>query len=183
MFPTIHVLTEKYNHNMKVENYFIWWECVGFWVQETASQYLWKKCSKEQEGKSSYIQVCNKESRQSEHQRSGIELKNVAYYAWEDASLWAHRIQSFYMHLNYLGPNLFPCSPCFSHSPSFSVITLEGGSTLWITVLGTLTHIWRPEVADGCYISCLIIWQEIFSFHVFPWEKKKIMCIYVCEFT
>ena len=30
---------------------------------------------------------------------------------------------------------------------------------------GTLIHIWRPEVTDGCDISCLLIWQEIFSFH------------------
>ena len=26
-------------------------------------------------------------------------------------------------------------------------------------------HIWRPEISDGCDISCLLIWQEIFSFH------------------
>ena len=30
---------------------------------------------------------------------------------------------------------------------------------------GALIHIWRPEIADGCDISCLLIWQEMFSFH------------------
>ena len=40
-------------------------------------------------GKSGYILVCNKGSRQSEHQRSGIKLRNLAFYVWEDGSLWA----------------------------------------------------------------------------------------------
>ena len=31
--------------------------------------------------------------------------------------------------------------------------------------MGALIHIWRPEIAEGCDISCLLIWQEIFSFH------------------
>ena len=31
--------------------------------------------------------------------------------------------------------------------------------------MGALGHIWMPEIADGCDISCLLIWQEIFSFH------------------
>ena len=33
------------------------------------------------------------------------------------------------------------------------------------SVLGALIHIWWPEITDGCDISCLLIWQEIFSFH------------------
>ena len=49
--------------------------------------------------------------------------------------------------------------------PSSSAIMVGGGSIRWIAVLGTLIHIWRPEIADGCDISCLLIWQEIFSFH------------------
>ena len=41
------------------------------------------------------------------------------------------------------------------------------GSICWITVLGALIYIWRPEIADGCDLSCLWqeIRQEIFSFH------------------
>ena len=31
------VLTKKYSHNLKVENYFIWWECLGLRACETAS--------------------------------------------------------------------------------------------------------------------------------------------------
>ena len=38
-----------------------------------------KTAPRRQEGKSSYIQVCNKGSRQSEHQKSDIELRNLAF--------------------------------------------------------------------------------------------------------
>ena len=34
-----------------------------------------------------------------------------------------------------------------------------------LDALGALIHNWRPEITDGCDISCLLIWQEIFSFH------------------
>ena len=61
-------------------------------------------------------------------------------------------------------------SPCFLHSPSSSAITLGGGRICWIAVMGALLHIWRPEIAGGCDISCWLIWQEIFSFHSpSPW--------------
>ena len=66
----------------------------------------------------------------------------------------------------------------------------KGGNLCWIalcSVLRALTHMWRPEIADGCDISCLLIWQEITSFHsslgprISPnwpakapdWEKRK----------
>ena len=29
--------TKKYSHNLKVESYFIWWECLGLRAQEMAS--------------------------------------------------------------------------------------------------------------------------------------------------
>ena len=42
--------------------------------------------------------------------------RNLAFYVWEDASLWAHWINSFHMHLSYLGlgegngnPLQYPC--------------------------------------------------------------------------
>ena len=44
----------------------------------------------------------------------------------------------------------------------------EGGNIFWIAVWGALIHIWRPEIADGCDIVCLLIWQDIFSFHNLP---------------
>ena len=43
-----------------------------------------------------------------------------------------------------------------------------GGSILWIAVWGALIHIWRPEIADGCNISCLLIWQSFTD-----WTPKK----------
>ena len=60
----------------------------------------------------------------------------------------------------FWGQILFPCSPCFWHSPSSS------GGWQHPAVLGALIHIWRPGIADGCDISYLLIWQEIFHFTV-----------------
>ena len=50
--------------------------------------------------------------------------RNLAFYAWEDGSLWAHQNYSFHMYLSYLGPILLPFSPCFSCSPSSSATTM-----------------------------------------------------------
>ena len=126
-----------------------------------------KTAPRRQEGDSGYIQICNKGSRQSEHQRSNIKLKNLAFFVWKDASLWAHWIHSFHMHLSYLGPMLFSCWPCFLHSPSSSAINMRGGSIPWITV-------WRPEITDDCDISYLFIWQEKFSFYI--WDPASYSC-------
>ena len=38
---------------------------------------------------------------------------------------------------------------------------------------GTLIHMWRPEVTDGCDISCLLVQQEIFSFHSLQGKVSK----------
>ena len=46
-----------------------------------------KTAPRRQEGKLDYISVCNKGSRQSESQTSGIRLRNLAFCVWEDASL------------------------------------------------------------------------------------------------
>ena len=46
---------------------------------------------------------------------------------------------------------------------SSSAITVVGGSICRIAGWGAIIHIWRPEITDGCDISCLLIWQEIFS--------------------
>ena len=64
-----------------------------------------KTAARRQERESGYIQVCNKGSRQSEHQRSGIRLRNLAFCLWEDASFCAHWIHSFHRQLSSLGPN------------------------------------------------------------------------------
>ena len=49
------------------------------------------------------------------------------------------------------------------HSPSSSAIIVGVSGILWIAFWGAHSHVWRTEIADGCDISCLLIWQEIFS--------------------
>ena len=43
--------TKNHSHSPKVESYFIWWECLGLWTWDTASQQCWGNCSKETGGK------------------------------------------------------------------------------------------------------------------------------------
>ena len=155
---------KKYSHNLKVDTYFIWWECLRLWPWRQHLSSSEKSGPRGQEGKSGYIQVQQREQAVWTSKIS-TKLKNLAFYVWEDASLWNHWIHSFHMHLSYLGPILFPCSFCFLHSPSSSAITIGSGSIHWIPVLGAFIHIWRSENADDCDISCLLTWQEIFSFH------------------
>ena len=77
---------------------------------------------------------------------------------------------------------------CIPLAPQQSPWRVGGNSIHGITVLGALIHIWRPEIADGCDISWLLIWQEIFSFHrldtVFPkgdpigfWTEIILGCV------
>ena len=47
------MLSKKYSHNLKVGSYFIWWECLGLWAWETASQ-LWENCYKEAGGETKF---------------------------------------------------------------------------------------------------------------------------------
>ena len=51
------------------------------------------------------------------------------------------------------------CTPPTPQQSPRGVAALAG------SVLGALIYFLRPEIADGCDISCLLIWQEIFSFH------------------
>ena len=77
---------------------------------------------------------CNKGRRQYEHPSSGIKLRNLAFYEWEDASLWAYWIHSFHMHLSYLGPN------------HVSLLTLRGGRWLLLAfpqLLSSLCRGWQ----------------------------------------
>ena len=48
---------------------------------------------------------------------------------------------------------------CIPLAPQQSPWRVGGNSIHGITVLGALIHIWRPEIADGCDFSCLLIWQ------------------------
>ena len=90
--------------------------------------------------KSGYIQVCNNRSRQSEHQRSGMKVRNLVFCVWEDASLWAPWIHFLHMHFSYLGPN--PCSPCFLHFPSSSAITVGVAASAGL-------QFWEPSFTCG----------------------------------
>ena len=47
------------------------------------------------------------------------------------------------------------------------------------SVLGALIHNWRPEITDGGDISCLLIWQEIFSFHKLMEKTQSWTFLYV----
>ena len=122
-------------------------------------------------GVSGYIQVCNKGSRWSEHQRSGIKLGNLAFYVCGDASLWAalnwflsHVSQLSGAHFVSLFTLLLAFPQCISNHLGDSSCSNQS-HILWIPVLRTFINIWRPEIADGCDISCSLIWQEILSFH------------------
>ena len=102
---TFQVLSiEKCSHNVKIESCFLWWECLGLRQHLSSSE---KTALRRQKGKSGYIQVCNRESRQPEHQRSGIRLRNLAFYIWEDASLWAQWIHSFHVTSAIWGQSCF----------------------------------------------------------------------------
>ena len=112
-----------------------------------------KTAPRRQEGKLGYIPVCKEGSRQSENQRSGIRLRNLAFCVWEDASFWAHWIHSFHMHFSYgVNPILLLLA-----LPQLLSSHHGGGIIHWITVLGALINIWRPEITDGCDVSYLLI--------------------------
>ena len=73
------MLTKKYSQNLKVVILF----GGNIWDSEPRRQHLSnseKTAPRRQKGQSGYIQVCNKESKQSEHQRSGIKSRNLAFF-------------------------------------------------------------------------------------------------------
>ena len=49
---------------------------------------------------------------------------------------------------------------------SSSAVIMVSGRICWISVLGALIHIWRPEITDSCDISSLLTCLEIFSFYI-----------------
>ena len=66
-----------------------------------------KTAPRRQEGKSGYIQVCNKGSKQPEHQRSGIRPRNLAFFVWEYTSLGLTAIIPFRCMLATWGQSRF----------------------------------------------------------------------------
>ena len=103
-----------------------------------------------------------KGNRQSELQRLGFKLRNLAFFVWEHASLGSlNSFLSFAPQLSEAKAVLLAsCIPPAPQQPQG-----RSGSICWVTVLGGLVHIWRAEIADGCDTSYLLIWREIFSFH------------------
>ena len=67
---------------------------------------------------------------------------------------------------------------CFLHSPAPQQSPWEVAASPG-SVLGALTHNWRPEITDGCDISCLLMWQEIFSFHKLVGKTQSWTFLYV----
>ena len=103
-------------------------------------------------------------------EKSAIKLKNLAFYIWEDASLWAHWIHFFHMHLSYLGQILFLVhlgrwlllvSPQLLSSHLAGLVASAGSRAL-CSILGS-PH--SPlDARNHCDVSCPLVWQEIFSF-------------------
>ena len=163
--------------------FFFLWEClVGMCSSE-------KTALRRKEGKSGYIQVSNKGNRQSEHQRSGVQLRNLTFFVWEDASLWAPWIQSFHVNLSCLGPILFPCSCCFLNSPAPQQL-LWGWQHLLDHSLGSphsllearncwwLWHFLFVDMAGNIFIShdptwgmCTCAWSSVMSDSAIPWTE------------
>ena len=142
--------------------------------------------------KSGYRKICNKGSRHSEYQRSGIKLRDLAFCVWEGASLWARWIC---MHLSYLGRIAFPCSPCFLRSSSSSAITVMGWQHLQDHSLGSprshlearscwwLWHFLFINMAGGIFISQEVLLCLVF-FCLFVCFKKSYAALHIsCSFA
>ena len=81
--------TKKYSHGLKVELFYL----VGMFRTlspgDCISVALRKLLQESNRGSQAIYKFVSREQA-SEHQRSGIKLRNIAFYLWKDASLWAH---------------------------------------------------------------------------------------------
>ena len=133
MSQSLYLSTKKYNHNLKVQSYFIWWdsEFRALSTGNSISVALRKLFQGGRRGSWAIYKFTTKRA-------GSLNIKDQVsrnFYVWENASLWPHWIYSFHMHLSHLGPILFPYSPFFLHFPSSSAITVGGGS--WNLSLGS----------------------------------------------
>ena len=154
---------KKYSHNLEVKLLYL----VGMFRTRSPGDSISlaeKTASGRQEGKPGYMQVCSKGSRLSEHQGSGIKLRNSAFCVQEAAGRWARWIHPFHMLLSYGALPVSSFTLLFAF-PQLLSSHCRGWQHRCIQVSRALIHIWRPEIPGGCDISCLLIWQEIFSFH------------------
>ena len=125
-----------------------------------------KTFPRRQEGKSGCVQICNKGSRQSDHQRSSIKLRNLAFYVREDASLWAPWTHSFHMYLSYLGQFCFPSFPCFLHPHP----PPAPQQSLWEVAASTWSQFWESSFSFAgqkllMAVTFLFINMEVRYFH------------------
>ena len=103
-------------------------------AQETASyspEELLQKCKGGARIYSSFCwkRACSWTSKDYCHLTRNRQLKwmiSVVFYAWEDATVWAHWHHSLDMHLNYLGQ-----VPIFLHPESSSGPIFSGGFSGW----------------------------------------------------
>ena len=75
-------------------------------------------------------------------------------------------IHGLHMHLSYLGPVLFPHSPCSLHCSTSTAITMKRDSILWIAVLGAFIHIWGPDILISQSFPMVIssTWETLHDF-------------------
>lgn len=147
---------KKYSHNLKAESHFFW---VGVFRTPSLgdrTSVAWENCPKEARRRVRIYASLQERERAAEHQRSGVKLRNSASDGREDARLRAPCVRSFLTHLSCLGPVLYAYPPGFLH-PRLLSNHRGGGRTRWLTVWGTVIHMWGPEVADGCDSSCLLV--------------------------
>lgn len=87
------------------------------------------------------------------NKKQTTRMISVVFYAWEDASVWAHWNHSLDMHLNYLEqvPIFLPpessSGPIFSGG--FSGWWLDGGQRLLFTEMSG--NIFLSTVSSGCF--------------------------------
>ena len=130
-------------------------------------------CSKEVEGRLGYIQFYKKGTG-SLNIRDFCAVRKIRYQVKKLSVLCMRgckplgSLNSFHSYVPQLsGAKSYflvhlkdVASGCFLHSLPQSELLKnhhEGGGTCWITVLGILIHIWRPEIIDDCDISCLLL--------------------------
>ena len=98
---------------------------------------------------------------------AGRVLEWVTFPIWEDQASGLSEFGSFTCTAAIWGRRCFPVH-LVSCIPQLLCSYPGGWQHQLAHSFGSLhshIHIWRPDIADGCHISCLLIWQEIFSFH------------------
>ena len=113
MSQSLYLSTKKYNHNLKVQSYFIWWdsEFRTLSTGNSISVALRKLFQGGRRGSWAIYKFTTKRA-------GSLNIKDQVsrnFYVWENASLWPHWIYSFHMHLSYLDQScfLFTLLPAF----------------------------------------------------------------------